>query len=55
MAVLKGTKRKAESDKAQSLRDSKVIVLPERKTVSKEVEKAAHLRPLDRRCVCDPC
>ena len=53
--ALRGTKRKAECNKVQSLKKSKVIVLPEQKTVSKEVEEVAHVGPLDRRCVCQPC
>ena len=55
VATLRGTKRKAESNRVQSLRESKVILLPERKTASDEVEGAAHVRPLDHRCVCEPC
>ena len=55
VAMLRGTKRKAESNRVQSLRESKVILLPKRKTASDEVERAAHVRPLDRRCVCEPC
>ena len=55
VATLRGTKRKAESNRVQSLRESKVILLPERKTASDEVERAAHVRPLDHRCVCEPC
>ena len=55
VATLRGTKRKAESNRAQSLRESKVVLLPVRKTVSDEVERAAHVRPLDCRCVCEPC
>ena len=55
VATLRGTKRKVESNRAQSLRESKVVLLPARKTVSGEVERAAHVRPLDHRCVCEPC
>ena len=55
VATLRGTKRKAESNRVQSLRESKVILLPKQKTASDEVERAAHVRPLDRRCVCEPC
>ena len=55
VAMLRGTKRKAESNRVQSLRESKVVLLPTRKTVSDEVERAVHVRPLYRRCVCEPC
>ena len=55
VATLRGTKRKAESNRVQSLRESKVVLLPARKTASDEVERAAHVRPLDHRCVCEPC
>ena len=39
VTALRGTKRKAEIIKMQRLRNSKTIVLPNRKTTSREIER----------------